>query len=78
MIKMDIVGFICGPRCPQCGSRKSIIPIIYGLVDYDEDDKRRKPRIIRKAEKGKIILGGCVIKDDSNHYYCKNCKKGFS
>jgi hypothetical protein len=38
--------------CPRCKSDSDIRQIMYGLATYED---------YKEAEKGKIVLGGCVI-----------------
>ena len=47
--------------CPH-GHKDNIIPIVYG---YPTE------RTMKKAKKGKIWLGGCVITDCDPKWYCK-------
>jgi hypothetical protein len=47
--------------CPQCGVAGKVTRIIYGLPD---------PGLARDAELGKVVLGGCVIDDDSPVFVC--------
>jgi hypothetical protein len=48
---------------PQCtnGHTDHLIPIVYGLPAR---------KTIKKAEKGLIYLGGCVVSDCDPHFYC--------
>lgn len=55
------------PVCPK-GHKDEIVPIIYGFPL----DKER-----RKAERGKIYLGGCIISGCDPGYYCKIHKEMF-
>jgi len=55
------------PRCPHC--KEKLIPIIYGMVGYEEG---------RKAENGEIFLGGCMIEEDAPEYHCNNCRRSYS
>ena len=54
--------------CPTCNKKDEVIPIIYG---YPSD------RMFRKADKGKIKLGGCVISGCDPKWYCKRDKTEF-
>ncbi len=49
------------PKCPF-GHFHEIIPIINGLPTSEE---------IKLAEKGKVILAGCLVDECSPKYYCK-------
>jgi hypothetical protein len=48
-------------RCPTCGSRT--VPIIYGMPC--------DPKLIKKAERGDVELGGCVIWFDNPSKVCR-------
>ena len=50
-------------KCPECES-KEVIPIMYGLPSPEAELER---------EKGKIILGGCLIFEENPNWHCKNC-----
>ncbi|WP_201747889.1 hypothetical protein [Chitinophaga vietnamensis] len=49
-------------KCPVCASGKHIIPIQYGLPG---------PKDFALAKAGKLLLGGCVVSEESPRYYCK-------
>jgi hypothetical protein len=51
------------PPCPSCGSRDQI-EIVYGLPDAE---------LGRSAERGEVVLGGCVIGPESPTYECRSC-----
>jgi len=53
-------------KCPKCGSKKDVIPINYGLP---------MPELMKKAERGEIRLGGCVVSENDPQWYCKKCQK---
>ena len=55
------------PICPHCGSSNNI-PIIYG---------KPSDALLEKAEKGEVVLGGCVMTPDRNLYRCKDCGADF-
>lgn len=48
--------------CPICHSNKNVIPIIYGYPTQ---------KGMRRAKRGKFILGGCMVNDCSPAHYCK-------
>ena len=52
--------------CPECGGE--LIPIIWGYPN---------PRILEKAEREEVFLGGCVIPINNPDYHCKNCESEF-
>jgi hypothetical protein len=51
-------------KCPECGSRKSK-PLIYGLPSEETTVK---------AQRGEVILGGCVMYPFSPRRQCSSCK----
>ncbi len=52
------------PKCPNCKTKKGVIPIIYGLP---------APEAFEEEKKGKLVLGGCCVGPDSPDWYCKSC-----
>ena len=54
-------------RCPKCGSKK-VIHIVYGFPS---------PEAQKKAEQGKIELGGCVVTAMTLSGFAVNVKKSF-
>jgi hypothetical protein len=55
-------------KCPKCGSKKDVIPIVYGYPTA---------QTMKEAEKGNIKLGGCCISDVDPQWWCKRCKREF-
>ena len=55
------------PNCPYCGTK--LLKVVYGMPAQET---------LEKAEKGEIILGGCIIEENQPKYFCNNCKKDFS
>lgn len=47
------------PRCPTCGSRGVLI--VYGMPG---------PDLFEAAERGELLLGGCVVTDDNPTHGC--------
>lgn len=47
------------PTCPRCGSRA--VPILRGYPS---------PEGFAAAERGEVVLGGCVIAHDDPHFAC--------
>ena len=43
------------PRCPACGA-DDVVPVVYGFPSAD---------MLDAAERGEIVLGGCVVDPDS-------------
>ena len=60
----QVGGIDSGARCPKCGSG-NVVPIEYGLPG---------PEMRAGAERGEIVLGGCVVSDDSAIWHCKDCQ----
>jgi len=54
-------------RCPQCGKITGL-PIAYGLPPTE---------MFEQARRGEIVLGGCVIFDDSPSHACTSCGHQF-
>lgn len=52
------------PACPTC--RMPMTPIVYGLVGVE---------LRREAERGEIILGGCVIEPGDARWGCRTCNE---
>ncbi len=51
------------PRCPVCGSDQ-VVPIVYGLPSWE---------LGQAAERGEIVLGGCIITDHAPKWHCLDC-----
>ena len=53
-------------RCPLCQSTK-VASIMYGLPapGYEE------------GSRDDVVLGGCIVGDDSPEWQCKNCGRQF-
>lgn len=47
------------PPCPQCG--RPAVPIVYGFPS---------PGLMEAADRGAVVLGGCVIEGDQPTYQC--------
>ncbi len=57
------------PRaCPVCKKTDEVIKIVYG---------QPTELTSKKAEKEKVFIGGCIISDKDNKYYCKRDKLEF-
>ena len=56
------------PSCPICNKTDEAIPILYG------DPTKRT---LKRAKKGKVWLGGCIISNCDPHWYCKRDKNKF-
>jgi ribosomal protein L37AE/L43A len=55
--------------CPQCKTDKNVIPIIYGMANWELGEQ---------AKKNQVKLGGCCVSDDDPVWYCKACEIEFS
>ena len=51
------------PTCPRCGG--PLRPIAYGFPG---------PEMFEAAERGEIVLGGCVVFDDQPRSTCVRCE----
>lgn len=54
--------------CPVCNKTDQVIPIVYGYPGEELD---------KKAQKGEVILGGCMVSEDNPRWYCKRDDKRF-
>lgn len=45
-------------RCPACGKKDKVVPMVYGLLDFNWDYRKGQP-------------GGCVITDCDPTWYCR-------
>jgi hypothetical protein len=57
------VGVVRGQVCPACGVEDAI-RIVPGLPD---------PELLRAAERGLVVLAGCVVVEDQAEYRCRAC-----
>jgi hypothetical protein len=53
--------------CPY-GDKNNIIPVVYGMPDK---------KLVRGANKGKVVIGGDIVTDCDPHWYCKTHKIKF-
>ena len=56
------------PKCPKCSSKDSVVRIAYGLPGNE---------MRKESVEGKIVLGGCIVKEDAPDWYCKECDNDF-
>ena len=54
------------PACPECGAIDNVVPLVYG---------RPGPELQKRAEKGEVHLGGCLM--EYFNWFCKECDKKF-
>lgn len=67
MIEAEIVIVDAKPqKCPKCNDE--VVKILYGLPTEES---------FEKAEKGKLILGGCTITGHSPQWGCVKCGTQF-
>ena len=52
------------PPCPRCGSTDAV-EILYGYPTFEAG---------LAADRGEIVLGGCVVGPESAEYECRGCK----
>ena len=55
-----------GDFCPACES-KDVAEIRYGYYDSKMDVWKEE------LESGKVILGGCIVCENSKRFYCNKC-----
>ena len=53
-------------KCPCCGGK--VVPILYGEPSSEA---------FEKADRGEIVLGGCIIFADMPEYQCTGCGAQF-
>lgn len=53
--------------CPECDEK--CLPIQYGLPSGS---------MFKKAERGKVWLGGCMIWPDNPKWHCPECDREFT
>lgn len=51
--------------CPKCYSEKEVIPIVYGYPGK---------ALMEQAQKGLVLLGGCIVCDEDPRWYCQACQ----
>jgi hypothetical protein len=51
--------------CRRCGS--GLTPVAYGFPTLDT---------FEAAERGEVLLGGCVLSDDLPELDCRSCRQG--
>ncbi len=55
------------PPCPDCGSA-NVRPIVYGEPPFS---------LALQARRGELVLGGCVITENSPDWDCADCRRQF-
>lgn len=65
-----------GVECEKCGSDK-ITKISYGLPAWLNVEESVDLRIQALLEERLVVLGGCVLSDDSLKYFCRECRNKF-
>ena len=51
-----------GDKCPYCGGR--LLPVVYGEPG---------PELFEKADRGEVILGGCIVSGLDPEKECAEC-----
>lgn len=51
--------------CPKCGSSQGVVPIVYGYPGEE---------LMKKAQKGDVKLGGCIIGENNPNWHCNRCQ----
>lgn len=54
------------PRCPDCGG--DLVRIVYGLPG---------PELMERVRQREIVLGGCVVSEDSPRWACWECSRKY-
>lgn len=54
-------------KCPACGA-KDVIRIVYGLPTE---------KAMKRAHRGEIMLGGCVVTDSDPNRLCRACGRSW-
>lgn len=52
------------PRCSACNSTDAVVPVVHGEPG---------PELEARAARGEVILGGCIVHEDSRDWHCKRC-----
>ncbi|MBJ7453631.1 MAG: hypothetical protein JHC71_16340 [Blastococcus sp.] len=60
----ESVGVQSGRVCPGCG-REDSIPLLHGMPGSDD---------FRKAERGLVALGGCLMPGEPAAFVCRSCE----
>lgn len=55
------------PLCPTCGAA-AVVRILYGLPSHEA---------FEAAERGEVMLGGCMVSPDSPQWVCTACHTYF-
>ena len=50
-------------KCPKCGGKA--VPICYGYPPVE---------LMKEAEKGNVVLGGCIVGGNDPKWSCKKCR----
>ncbi|MEU2349880.1 hypothetical protein [Modestobacter sp. NPDC049651] len=59
----ESVGVQAGKVCPSCGREESV-PLLWGLPG---------PEAMELAERGLVVLGGCMLTPDEPTLACRAC-----
>ena len=60
---MGEIGVVPGQVCPACGVEDAV-RVVHGLPG---------PELIRAAERGLVVLGGCRVAEDPTAFHCRAC-----
>ena len=50
-------------HCPNCDAPNPV-PIVYGMPG---------PELAKKAEEGRVVLGGCCVTGEDPQWRCRKC-----
>jgi hypothetical protein len=54
-----------GTRCPNCHSRRKVVPILYGMPDF---------AVVKLVRRGRLHLAGCDAPErNAPIYHCRRC-----
>ena len=52
------------PACPDCGTNENVVPIVYGKPGRE---------LVEAAERGEVVIKGCVRPGEAPEWHCKSC-----
>jgi hypothetical protein len=56
------------PRCSGCNSTEAVVPVIHGEPEAELE---------AQAARGEVVIGGCLIHEDSRQWHCQRCGEDF-
>ncbi len=61
------------PSCPNCQSKKHVVPVVYGLPTKEEMEGEGTTDTKLTGGSRRILLGGCIVTEDSPKWHCLSC-----